>query len=43
MKIAINDETMTGKLLNQIILDVASESMTVKELINQTIKYSVTD
>ncbi len=33
MKIAIHDESMTGKLLQQIILEVESESITVQELI----------
>ena len=33
MKIAIHDESMTGKLLNQITLEVASETITVQELI----------
>ena len=33
MKIAIHDETMTGKLLQQIILDVEAETINVQELI----------
>ncbi len=37
----INDETAVGKILNQISLEVASEMITVKELIMLRVNYEV--
>lgn len=43
MKLTIQDETMTGKLLNQIILDVESETISVQDLIRARVYAEVAE
>jgi len=40
-QITVQDETMTGKLLHQLILEVEAESITVKELIRARVYQEV--